>query len=86
MHYIQTLKLHLESYVAVCTCGAYLWITVGGEVEVNGEGHCAIDFAEAAADVLLKTLHMHSEQRRTPAPLTIPTESHSVVVKASTVM
>lgn len=41
--------------------GAYLWITVGVEVEINGEGHCAIDFAEAAAHVLLKALHMHSQ-------------------------
>lgn len=49
--------------------GAYLWITVEGEVEVNGEGHCAINLAQAAAHVLLEALDVYSQQRGTPATI-----------------
>ena len=52
----------------------YLGITEEGEVEVDGEGNCTINFAEAATHVLLKSLHMHSQQRRTPAQRTATTQ------------
>lgn len=51
-----------------------LGITEGGEVEVDGERDCAINLAEAATHVLLKALHMHSQQRRTPAQRTAITQ------------
>ena len=53
----------------------YLGITEEGEVEVDGEGNCTINFAEAATHVLLKSLHMHSQQRRTPAQRTATTNT-----------
>lgn len=53
----------------------YLGITEGVEVEVDGERNCAINLAEAAAHVLLKPLHMHSQQRRTPAHVTATTHT-----------
>ena len=52
----------------------YLGVTEGGEVEVDGKGDCAINFAEASTHVLLEPLHMHSQQRRTPAQRTATTQ------------
>lgn len=53
----------------------YLGIAEGGEVEVDGEGNCAINLAEAATHVLLKPLHMYSQQRRAPAQFTASTQT-----------
>lgn len=53
----------------------YLGIAEGGEVEVDGERNCAINLAEAAAHVLLESLHVHSQQRGTPAQATATTQT-----------
>ena len=45
----------------------YLGVTEGGEVQVEGEGDCAVNLTKAAAHVLLEALHMNSQQMGAPA-------------------
>lgn len=63
MHMVTHAALPLQA----CGVQGYLWVTEGGEVQVEGKGDSPINLAEAAAHVLLEALHMHCQQGRTPA-------------------